>query len=77
MHHELKIEKRWLDRIITGEKRAELRLNDRDFQAGDTMGLTAPNGEAVGVVITHVLSEVDGLYSDYAILSFKWLGDPS
>ncbi|MFA7265117.1 MAG: DUF3850 domain-containing protein [Candidatus Nanopelagicales bacterium] len=74
MIHSLKIEQRWFDRIMDGTKTAELRLNDRDFQAGDTLNLTAPDGRFVEVDITHVLNEVDGLYSDYAILSFLPVG---
>ncbi len=37
MEHELKIEKRYLDRIFDGTKTCEVRLNDRDYQVGDTI----------------------------------------
>jgi len=41
MIHELKIEPRYLERIKRGEKTAELRINDRDYQVGDTLHLYA------------------------------------
>ena len=69
MHHELKIEKRWLDRILAGEKRAEVRINDRDFQVGDTVALNGPDGRAAGCNITHVLSNVPGLEPGFVVLS--------
>jgi len=37
--HELKTQTRWLDRVLTGEKRAEIRKHDRDFQVGDILHL--------------------------------------
>ena len=37
--HELKTRTRWLDRVAAGEKRAEVRRHDRDFQVGDTLHL--------------------------------------
>jgi ASC-1-like (ASCH) protein len=37
MHHALKIERVYLQRIISGEKTFEIRKNDRDYQAGDTV----------------------------------------
>ncbi len=38
-HHDLKILPVYMDRIMSGEKRFEIRKNDRDFQAGDTFNL--------------------------------------
>lgn len=35
MIHNLKIKKRYADRILTGKKTFEVRLNDRDYQKGD------------------------------------------
>lgn len=35
MIHNLKIKKKYADRILTGEKTFEVRLNDRDYQKGD------------------------------------------
>jgi len=35
--HQLKIERRYFDRIERGFKPWELRKNDRDFQVGDAL----------------------------------------
>lgn len=35
MKHRLKIKKMYFDRIVSGEKKFEVRLNDRDYQVGD------------------------------------------
>lgn len=35
MNHELKCWPQYYERIFTGEKKFELRKNDRDFQVGD------------------------------------------
>ena len=37
--HDLKIRERWAARVRSGEKRAEIRKHDRDFQVGDTVRL--------------------------------------
>jgi len=33
--HKLKIEQKYLHRVLTGDKMFEMRVNDRDFQVGD------------------------------------------
>ena len=38
--HELKIKKRFLERLISGEKTCEVRNNDRDFQSGDVIAFS-------------------------------------
>jgi len=37
MIHDLKIQKMYYDRLVTGEKKFEVRLNDRDYQVNDTI----------------------------------------
>ena len=37
MIHQLKIQSSFLNRLNSGEKVSEVRLNDRDFQAGDIL----------------------------------------
>ena len=37
MKHELKIEQKYLYRILKNEKQFEIRENDRDYQVGDTI----------------------------------------
>lgn len=41
--HELKIETRWFERVAAGEKRAEIREHDRDYQVGDLLHLYEVN----------------------------------
>lgn len=41
--HTLKIQSRWLERVVSGEKRAEIREHDRDFQVGDRIDLVEVN----------------------------------
>jgi ASC-1-like (ASCH) protein len=53
MIHEIKILKNYADRILSGEKDFEVRLNDRDYQKGDILKFT-------------VLTQKDGLViADY------------
>ena len=42
-YHELKIESRWFERVKAGEKTAEVRLHDRDYQTGDLLHLHEVN----------------------------------
>lgn len=37
MNHNIKIEKKYLLRILSGEKAFEVRKNDRDYQVGDSL----------------------------------------
>lgn len=39
MIHQLKIESKYFTQIMTGVKTFEVRYNDRDFHAGDYLGL--------------------------------------
>lgn len=75
MIHELKIERRWLERVRAHEKTAEVRYDDRDFQAGDAIMFYTTDGGYTGVKrrITHVLREAEGLEHGYVVLS---LADP-
>ena len=49
--HVLKIQTVWLDRVLAGEKTAEIRAHDRDFQVGDILHLTevSANGSPVRI----------------------------
>ena len=38
MHHELKIDKPYLQQKLAGDKLFEIRFNDRGYQKGDTVG---------------------------------------
>ena len=41
--HKLKIQEPWTSRVRSGQKRAEIRKHDRDFQAGDLLELIPAN----------------------------------
>lgn len=49
MKHELKIQHKWLTRIVTGEKHFEVRFNDRDFQVGDMVKFLPLHDEKRGI----------------------------
>ena len=74
--HELKIYPEFFHPVCTGNKRSELRKNDRDYQVGDTLHLceyshtTGRTGEYVNVIVTHVADVSDWL-PDYVLLSIK------
>ena len=73
MNHELKIDKQYLDNLINGIKKSEIRLNDRDYQKGDTLEFTEYGiGTRTNYVfeITHIHSGL-GMEKNYAVLSLK------
>lgn len=47
--HVLKIQESWTSRVRSGEKRAEIRKYDRDFQAGDTLVLTPADRHGIPI----------------------------
>lgn len=71
--HELKIEERFLNEVLRGEKRAEFRKNDRGFQAGDYLLLKADDDYTGLVRVTHILHDFDfkELPEGYCILSIE------
>jgi hypothetical protein len=71
MIHQLKIEPRWLHRIRANEKHCEVRLNDRDYQAGDDIIVRTENYDTERRRITHVLHGADGLHPGYVVLSLE------
>lgn len=69
--HKLKIDSCYHAQIHAGNKTAELRMNDRDYQKGDRL-LFGQNKDLYE--ITHILSNFpDGLMPGYVVLSFKKL----
>lgn len=73
--HNLKIWPEYYAAVCAGDKRAELRWNDRDYQAGDTLDLCEwdPNeeaftGEFISVTVTHV-AELGQWMPGYMLLS--------
>lgn len=82
MSHFLKTESRFFLPVIMGEKKAEIRLNDRNFQVGDCIVLSEIDsskkrtGQKALLEITHILTHAEfpnGLQENYCILSFKLL----
>jgi len=75
MIHKLKIQPQYFANLISGAKKAEVRLNDRDFQMGDDLGFTqtTPGSDAPRTdyfTITHIHAGL-GLQPNYVVLSLK------
>lgn len=79
MIHELKIEDNYLARLTEGKKKAEIRLNDRDYQLGDVLEFRKYTGlEKVEISyfkITHIHSGL-GLKENYVCLSVEQCEEP-
>lgn len=80
MTHELKILPEYFKFVEIGEKKFELRKNDRGFKVGDTILLREwdPDSEYTGNAFTarisYVLEDCEeyGLKPGHCILSWKW-----
>lgn len=78
MIHDLKIESQYLQRLIDGTKKAEIRFNDRDYQIGDILKFYNNTKRCnvgdpdfwVYYEITHVHSGL-GMADNYVCLSIK------
>lgn len=74
--HTLKIGPERLDNLISGKKKSEIRLNDRDYQSGDVLhfqrieGVSRPETVSHYFTVTHVHSGL-GLQDGYVVLSFE------
>jgi hypothetical protein len=75
VRHNLKIERKWLDAVASGRKKAEIRRADRSFAEGDELLLyTQDQEEAELVLVTHALrlSDVPGYGGeDFVSLSIQ------
>jgi hypothetical protein len=65
MTHYVKIRPEYYRDILAGKKRAAVRLNDRGYAVGDTVvkrvyANSAYTGEALTVVITHIIANSPG-----------------
>ena len=66
-YHRLKIEERFLERILSGQKRFEIRKDDRDFQVGDWMYLSCGHRQlACQIIYKSTFEQKDG----YCVLGF-------
>lgn len=73
MTHELKIQSHYLEQLLSGEKKAEIRYNDRNYQKGDVLEFAKevyPSLIEVKFRITNVLWH-EGLKEGYVILSVE------
>ncbi|WP_338153024.1 DUF3850 domain-containing protein [Cronobacter malonaticus] len=77
MTHNLKIWPEHYSAVCAGVKRAELRKNDRDYRAGDTLDLCewdkddeSFTGEFISVTVTHV-ADVGEWMPGYVLLSIE------
>lgn len=84
MQHNLKISKDRLANLLIGRKKCEIRLNDRDYQTGDTLGFDSLNPmhelskgsylkNDVVFRITHIHSGL-GMADGYVVLSLERVG---
>lgn len=78
MQHELKTWPKFFQMIVQGEKNAEVRKDDRDFQNGDVLWLREYNpemGKYTGfeakVDVISVLRNVAGIKKGYCVICIK------
>ena len=74
--HELKILPKYFDAVRRGDKRFELRKNDRDYHSGDILRLKEWDGqkytgEEMDVLVRYIFYGIDvyGLAEGYCIMS--------
>lgn len=75
MEKRIKIKPEFFNEVLKGNKKAELRLNDRDYKIGDIYYLDefdeVYTGRSLKVEITHIIKNFEGLKDNYVIFSFK------
>lgn len=75
--HELKTEQPHFDAIKLGEKRAEIRRNDRGFEVGDTLVLreydpqSGYSGRSCRAKVTHILAGFEALVPGHVMMSIE------
>lgn len=72
-HHNLKITDHWWRELNAGRKTCEARLDDRDYQVGDTIRFFTADGASRrgwrDWTVTHVLKNHEGVTPGWVILS--------
>lgn len=73
--HKLKIEPVYLDNLLDGRKKVEIRYNDRDYQVGDVLEFTDYRGcglnhPTYSFRVTHIHSGL-GMADNYVALSVE------
>ena len=73
--HDLKIDPEYFDDVITGEKRFEVRKNDRGFKKGDLLNLQEYDrekkeytGRKTLIPVRYILDNQEYLREGYVIL---------
>lgn len=90
MNHSLKINPEYLENLISGIKKNEIRFNDRDYQNGDTLEFNINNPDKdpnflppsakplyekhIQFKITHIHSGL-GMKDGYIVLSLDWINE--
>lgn len=75
--HKLKLRPEYYEAIMSGKKRFEVRINDRDYRVGDIIEFKEWNETkytgrtSIYFTITYILSDFDGLKDGYVILSIR------
>ena len=74
--HDLKIERKYFDDVITERKRFEVRKNDRDYQVNDILSLNEYDkdkqvytGRHISVKVLYILDDSAFLKEGYVVLS--------
>jgi hypothetical protein len=72
--HKIKINNCFLENIISGRKRFEIRKNDRDYQVGDWLNLQASdNGEChKGLMVKIIYISTFMMQDGYCVLGIDW-----
>ncbi len=79
MIHDLKILPEHFEPVVTNEKKAEVRFNDRNFKEGDYLRLlewgpdSGYTGRMVARMVTHV-ADLSSWKKDWVLLSIRELG---
>lgn len=74
MIHKLKIKPEYLDELIAGRKKSEVRFNDRAYQRLDVLEFQADRAFPYQFIITHIHSGF-GLKKGYVVLSVEKFRD--
>jgi ASC-1-like (ASCH) protein len=70
MIHDLKIKNNYLNNLIIGKKKSEIRLNDRDYQVKDVLRFK----NKFVFEISHIHSGL-GLKGNYVVLSLNYIDE--
>lgn len=77
MIHQLKIKENFFDAIKFGDKRFEVRKNDRGFKTGDRLALNKideegkETGESLLVRVDYILDDIEYCKDGYVVMSIS------